>query len=326
MAKSVKVLSIDGGGVYGIVSAMLLHEIEIRTGKRIVELFDFVAGTSTGGIITLGLTKPDETGKKPQYTAEDLVTLYETQSSRIFSRSFLHSVRALNNLIDEKYQSDGIDHVLRRFFGNTMLTESLTEVLVTSYDIERRKPYFFKRHKARKTEARNFLIRDIARATSAAPSYFEPAKFMNTEKSESFVLIDGGVYANNPAMCAYAEVKNMYPEVEEITLISIGRCAVQQPFPYEKAKEWGTAQWLVPLLDVMFDGVAETVDYQLQHIFMVNSSEKNIYTRIMVPVPPSFITFDDANEGSIRMLKGYTSEFITSNPALFETIAKQLTK
>jgi patatin-like phospholipase/acyl hydrolase len=324
--KRIRVLSIDGGGVYGIVSAMVLEEIERQTGKPIAELFDFIAGTSTGGIIALGLTKPDTSGKHPLYKASDLVNLYETQSNKIFSRSLLHAVMAINNLIDQKYQSRGIDEVLHKFLGSTLLTEALTEVLITSYDIERRKPYFFKRHKARKTESRNFFIRDIARATSAAPSYFEPAKFNNTNKSESFVLIDGGVYANHPAMCAYAEVKNMYPEVDQISIISLGTGAAQQPYSYEKAKEWGTARWMNPLLDVIFDGVAETVDYQLQHIFMVNQNEKNVYTRLSVPVPPGYIDFDDANESSIRILKSYASEFITTNQVLFETIAKQLTK
>jgi patatin-like phospholipase/acyl hydrolase len=325
MPKHVKVLSIDGGGVYGIVSAMVLAEIERRIGKRCAAIFDFIAGTSTGGIIALGLTKPDKTGRHPEYTALDLAELYQTQSKHIFSRTLVHQILALDHLIDEKYQSRGVDEVLHSFFGQSLLSDSLTEVLITSYDIERRSPFFFKRHKAKKSDGRDYLIREIARATSAAPSYFEPAKCTNIDKSQTFFLIDGGVYANHPAMCAYAEVKALYPDVNQITLVSLGTGGVQRPYRYEDAKGWGTAQWMVPLLDVIFDGVAETVDYQLQHIFMLNQSEKNNYNRITVPVPPGYIEFDDTSEASLRILKEYAEKFIASNDVLFETLAEKLT-
>lgn len=324
MAKRIKVLSIDGGGVYGIVSAMVLQELEKITAKPVAELFDFVSGTSTGGLITLGLTKPGINGK-PRYTAADMVRLYETECQNIFSRSLLHKIRALGHLIDEKYPSNGIDDVLHRYLGTTALSELLTDVLVPAYDIERRRPYFFKGHKARKTSDRDFFIRDVARATSAAPSYFEPAKIATTNKQQTYVLIDGGVFANHPAMCAYAEVKAMYPEIEEITLVSLGTTDAQKPYRYEDAKEWGTAQWLLPLLESIGDGVKETVDYQLQHIFMVNQSEKNTYTRIQVPMPPNFVDFDDARPESIRILKEYADDFIDHNQVLLETVAKQVT-
>src|SRR5215211_3541103 len=128
-----KLLAIDGGGIRGIIPAMVLSEIEKRTGKPISGLFDLIAGTSTGGILALGLAKPGDDGK-PQYTAEKLINLYETEGGRIFSRPIWHRLHAVGNLAEEKYPSKGIEEVSREYLGNARRAEALTEVLVTAYE------------------------------------------------------------------------------------------------------------------------------------------------------------------------------------------------
>ena len=95
----VRILSIDGGGIRGIIPARILQEIEETTGKAVAELFDLIAGTSTGGILALGLTKRAENGR-PEYAAADLVELCEAEGPRIFNRSTWHSLKGLNNLAD----------------------------------------------------------------------------------------------------------------------------------------------------------------------------------------------------------------------------------
>src|SRR5215204_5530160 len=170
-----KVLSIDGGGIRGLIPAMVLAEIERRTGKRIAEMFDLVAGTSTGGILALGLTKPGQ-DSKPEYSAKRLIELYETEGGKIFSIPVWHRVHSVGGLADEKYPSTGIEEVAKKYFGDHRLAEALTEVLVAAYEIEGRIPWFFKRRYARDPEKKgyNFYMREVARATSAAPTYFEP--------------------------------------------------------------------------------------------------------------------------------------------------------
>lgn len=105
-----QVLSIDGGGIRGITRAMVLAEIERRTGKPASELFDLVAGTSTGGILALGVTTPGR-GGKPQYGAKRLIVLYESEGGRIFHRPVWHRIRAVGNLAEERYPSEGIEEV-----------------------------------------------------------------------------------------------------------------------------------------------------------------------------------------------------------------------
>ena len=186
MAGPVKVLSIDGGGIKGIIPATVLAYIEERTGRPIASLFDLIAGTSTGGIIALGLTKPGADGA-PAYTARDGVELYVRDGPKIFSRPWYRRL-PLFQLFEERYPSGPIDEVFDRRFGNARLSESLTEVIITAYEIERRTPFFFKSRHAVDPSKRgyDFLMKDAARATAAAPTYFEPAKVKATDSTDSF--------------------------------------------------------------------------------------------------------------------------------------------
>src|SRR5215210_5586550 len=142
-----KVLSIDGGGIRGIIPAMLLAEIEGRTGKRTAEMFDLVAGTSTGGILALGLTKPGQ-DSGPQYSAKKLIELYEIEGGKIFSIPVWHRIHSGWGVADEKYPSTGIDEVALKYFGDVRLAQAHKEVLITAYEIEKRGPWFFKRRHA----------------------------------------------------------------------------------------------------------------------------------------------------------------------------------
>src|SRR3712207_3062225 len=148
MAEPFKVLSIDGGGIRGIIPAMILAEIEDRTGGSIAEMFDLIAGTSTGGILALGLTMPGD-GGKPRYRAEDLISLYEKEGHRIFSRPAGHRVDSLEGISEERYPSDGIEQVLAEYFEGVRLKDALTRILVTSYEIQLRIPFFFRSEKAK---------------------------------------------------------------------------------------------------------------------------------------------------------------------------------
>src|SRR5271169_5412336 len=128
------ILSIDGGGIRGIIPAMILADIERRTGRRIAEMFDMIAGTSTGGILALGLTVPQEQkGKRPKYEASQLVSFYEADGKEIF-HSFWRNVVSLHGLMEERYPAEPIERVLQKYLGEeTRLSQALTEVVITSY-------------------------------------------------------------------------------------------------------------------------------------------------------------------------------------------------
>ncbi len=323
MAEYRKVLSIDGGGIRGVIPATVLAEIESRTQKRIAELFDLIAGTSTGGILALGLTRPGADGT-PQYTAADLAKLYEREGSRIFDRPFWHSVGALGNLVGEKYPSDGIEAVLQQYFGDARLKDALTEVLVTSYELETREPWFFARHKAREDEAASdFPMRFVARATSAAPTYFEPEEVTTMRPHGG--LVDGGVYANNPAMCAFVEMKKLDPENEDILLVSLGTGEHTDAIHYANAKNWGLVNWAVPILDVVFDGVSDTVDHQMSVLCKESAAHDPRYFRFQTKLTNVTDAMDDASAANIAALKRKAQELIADKSAELDTVCRALT-
>lgn len=279
--------------------------------KPVAELFDLVAGTSTGGLLALGLTKPAAAGSAtPEFSARQMLELYERDGAAIFHRDLWHRFTALENLLEEKYPSDGIDRVLGEVFGGTMISEALTEVFVTSYDIERRTPFFFRRSRARDRVGWDWQMRQAARATSAAPTYFEPAKLEVDGSEDYYALIDGGVFANNPAMCAYAEARTLWPDEDDLLVLSLGAGELTRPIPYGDAKGWGLAMWAHPLLGVVFDGVSDTVDFQLGQLCRDQRNRLSRYLRLQVRLDEGSDDMDDATQGNIHVLRLLAEELI----------------
>lgn len=285
MAQRVKILSIDGGGIRGIVPALVLAEIERRMERPVADVFDLIAGTSTGGILACALAKPDA------LSAAELVALYEEEGPRIFSRTVWQRIHSAEGLADEKYDDAGLEQALGRYLGDARLRDTVTDILVPSYDTERRRPEFFKSTRAREDESRDFPLRAVARATSSAPTYFQPAEL------EDRPLIDGGVFAVNPAMCALAEVMRYSPGAE-VVLVSLGTGQLTRPFPYDEVKDWGLVEWARPLIDVVFDGASDVVDYQLTQLL---GDER--FFRFQTELTSASDDLDDASQENLRALR-----------------------
>jgi len=305
----IKILSIDGGGIRGIIPALVLAEIERRTHKPTAHLFDLVAGTSTGGILALALTIPKAPGAS-LYTAQQLVAMYEHEGRRIFSRSLLRRLFALDNLTWKKYSSRGINGVLDNYFGEARLRDAATNVLITSYEIERRFPFFFRSAVARERLDYDFRARDVARATSAAPSYFEPMKILTGTADHHYTLIDGGVFANNPAACALVDARATAPGADSYLVVSLGTGSLLTRLPVNISRYWGAARWVKPLLDIVFDGVSSTVDYQLRQLLPSDPGPCSRYFRFQTTLNSHNCSMDNASQANITALKGLAFDLI----------------
>jgi patatin-like phospholipase/acyl hydrolase len=323
MTEPVKILAIDGGGIRGLIPAVVLAGLEQKNGKRIAEMFDLIAGTSTGGILALALTKPGGSGK-PQYTAEDAVRFYEREGRRIFHRSAWHMVNAIGGLADEKYPSSGIEGVLEDYFGETRLKDAVTDVVLTSYEIERRFPFFFKSRNAKARPDYDFPMKSVARATSAAPTFFEPCKLDVAPPEDYYALIDGGVYANNPAMCGLVEAKTCWPAARDFLVVSLGTGDQLKPLPYDKAKGWGVAQWAKPVLEIVLDGVSSTVDYQMRQLLPATPTGVLRYFRFQTRLMHGSESMDDASPENLRGLKLQGEALVRDREADLSTLASLL--
>ncbi|WP_253303109.1 patatin-like phospholipase family protein [Wolbachia endosymbiont of Phyllotreta cruciferae] len=290
------ILSVDGGGIRGIIPAIILAEIEKRARRPIAEIFDLIAGTSTGGIVIAGLCKKD----KPQYSANDLVEFYREYGPYIFKSSFFRrSILSWFNCA--QYPHKNIEFVLDKYFGDDILKNTLSNVLITSYDIHNNRPFFFKSWR----EDRNFIkLKDALRATTAAPTYFAP-KYLKINQKE-MVLVDGGVFANNPAACAYASGKRLFPN-DDIVLLSIGTGRTDRSIEYANSKRFGKIGWIKPLLNVMFASSLDAVNYQLDQVI----GDK--YIRIQSQLKIASPDMDNITSKNIKSLQQEANAMIEGN-------------
>jgi patatin-like phospholipase/acyl hydrolase len=307
-----KILSIDGGGIRGIVPGQVLVALETKLQQKtnnpdakIADFFDFFAGTSTGGILTCVLLCPlNEDPKKARFSAKDAVKLYVENGSKIFASNFGHTMASLGGVLEEKYEKTGIEECLDKYFGDLRLSELLKPCIITSYDIERRQTKFFAQQDyAKLGDKADFLVKDVCRATSAAPTYFE-TELVKSISGVSYACIDGGVFANNPSLCAYSEVRNAKgdPTSNNMFVVSIGTGSRVKPYPYKDAKDWGAIGWVKPVLDIMMSGAAEVTDFHMQKMFSAHGNEAN-YVRIQpTSLGDAKPEMDNASKGNIEAL------------------------
>ncbi len=258
--RTFRILSLDGGGVRGLLSAVLLEQLDSRVpGWR--DKVDLLAGTSTGGIIALGLAKG--------LTPTELRTFYYDKSPEIFGDSFWDDLRDLGGITGAEYSTRNRRKNLEAVFGKTRLQDLRMRVMISSFDLDnedkdpmkrRWKPKFYHNYPGQDSDGSS-RASDVALYTSAAPTYFPSVDG----------YIDGGVVANNPSMAAVAQTQDKRasiprrPSIGEIVLLSVGTGEVLSFVP-GKRHDWGFAQWVQPLVKLMLDGTLGVPDYQCRQI------------------------------------------------------------
>ncbi|MBA3329004.1 MAG: patatin-like phospholipase family protein [Solirubrobacterales bacterium] len=314
------ILSIDGGGIRGIIPALVLADLEARTGRRTAELFDLVAGTSTGGILAAAVAIPGADGR-PRHAAADLVALYLEEGPAIFSRSLGHRIDSAWGVLEEKYDDDALTAALRRYLGETRASQALTRVLITAYELQTRAPYFVKSWRAAEDPSRDLMLWQAARATAAAPTYFEPALVATPGGGPDLSLVDGGVFATNPSLCAFAEAARIAPG-EPVRIVSLGTGKLTRPIRHADAAGWGLAQWVRPLIDVIFDGSADTVDYQLDHL--LGAERYHRFQVVLDRAGGASDALDDASPGNLQALQDEARRLIATRAADLDHVAELL--
>ena len=283
---NLNILSIDGGGIKGIIPLVILAELEERTGKRIYEMFDYMGGTSTGGMIALGLSV---------LPAKDILNLYLTRAWEIFQRSWWP--------VGPTYKADGIESFLREIFGDMRLSEAKIPTLVTAFDMERDQAFHIYSHPPEIGRYMNdpcdFTFVQAARATSAAPTYFPPAQMkvrsISSEVEESYTFIDGGVFANNPViqLVGYAAIHDPIFEAKKLNILSLGCGDFPKQYGPGAGGWWTKLQWLSPILHILMTGTGDSADLILEHFYGTS------FDRIDGPLLYSSDDLDDIAENNL---------------------------
>lgn len=308
-----RILSLDGGGIRGLVTCRWLAGIDralSAAGKApIPRSFDLVAGSSTGGLIACGLAL----GQPPDALAE----LYRARRHEIFPgiarRLWSRTTRLFTDGPSApRYDGRGLEAVLADVFGDARLGECRVPTLVPSYDTISRKPVMFKSFKPEHADLR---VRDVCRATSAAPTYF-PAHPLRVEGRDC-ALIDGGIVANNPTACAIAEALRRDGNVDgsrDLVVASVGSGERTRPIDLRSAREWGALEWAIPIIDVLFDGNAESVDYIAQHIV------GDAYFRLQAMLMIGLDDLDDVSDTNVTALETLAQAYL-AQPSTQQTLA-----
>ncbi|KAI3980774.1 hypothetical protein MKX01_025339 [Papaver californicum] len=335
--KLITILSIDGGGVRGIIPATTLafleSELQKLDGKeaRIADYFDLIAGTSTGSLVTAMLSTPNE-NNRPLYAAKDIFPFYFSECPKIFcEESKVHrqatkrykfpwsddpnwlsevtwkkiastayvSVKyfmawLLTVVFHPKYDGKYLRMKISDILGARKLNETLTNILITSFDIKLLHPIIFSSFQAKRDITKVVLLSDVVTSSSAAPFYLPPHFFRTN--TAIYNLVDGGVAANNPTLLAIREAtkingnqQNSYYTSQDYSrylVLSLGTgSAKRQGYEVQKS-QWGLLDWFAsdkgtpPLLDVFCNAMDDMVDIYLSLIFPTHHNCGRNYLRI----------------------------------------------
>jgi patatin-like phospholipase/acyl hydrolase len=347
----VRILSIDGGGIRGIIPGTIVQYMETRiraiTGNNkanIGEYFDLIAGTSTGGILTSIYLVPDVAGTgKARYSASDALQLYMQHGNKIFNKKFWQQFKNFK-LWNENFPSDNLEKLLEEYLGDTLLSQLLKPCLITAYNFYERRAAFFNSADTKRIEGqvRDFKLRHVARATSAAPTYFEPAMIYSLSEAPQF-LIDGGVFVNNPALCAYSEARSLdfgkqqilpgtfqkpkpnKPSAKDMLLISIGTGSSKRKYEFEHLRDAGLIKWLPVLIDIMMSGNSETVHYHLSKMWdTLEPSDQKDYHRLEPDLKTASPEMDNVSKKNLKLLKEAGESYVYEHTVQLNQIVDKL--
>ena len=296
--KPIRILSLDGGGMRGIIPATFLEALEHLSGQSIPELFDVVVGTSTGAILSAGLTVAGEDGKV-KYNAADFVKLYQGMGTTIFHKDKC-LLEILEGVTRPSYDPSGYEHLLEDYFADAKLSDALCEVAVPSIELEHMRMHIFSRNRAAGDEKHDFYIKDMIRAATAAPAYFPAKKLSNVAGQACGTFVDAGVSSNNPGVMALAEAKALVGDCQCI-FVSLGTGTISEPISSLQAKKWGDVEWISHIFDLQGDAQSSYTEEAV--ITFLEHNKENMYHRFQIDLHTMPYKLDDTNAEHIENLR-----------------------
>jgi patatin-like phospholipase/acyl hydrolase len=343
-----RILCADGGGIRGLIPALVIAELERRLQERageqarVSDYFHMFAGTSTGGLVALSVTAPDpDHPERPAVSGAELARFYTEDGPGIFRRSLVQKIRTLWGWIGPKYSLAPLDEAIKRRLGAGRLEHALRELIVTSYDMTNRRPYFFKRWRARESPEsdRNRPITDAGLATSAAPTYFP------SHELDGRALVDGGVFAGNPVIVAIVEaLKRIGDEPhgldqDDLLVVSIGTGLRESGYRQEQVRRWGRLGWVLPhggeppIIGATLDGASDGADHWA-HTLLNHPTTPDIqsadvgrgprFFRLQVELRDSVALDDASDEALTEKLPAAAAELIASHDSELDQIVERL--
>ncbi|XP_068652617.1 patatin-like protein 7 [Aristolochia californica] len=326
------ILSIDGGGMRGILSgkalAYLEQALKTKSGDpeaRIADYFDVAAGTGIGGIFTAMLFSSHGEGNRPTFRAEETWKFLAEQGKRFFRGShggggLIRRILKGSKRPESETATAAMEKSMRGLFSSMTLKDTIKPVLIPCYDLSSSAPFLFSRADALETDSYDFRLWEVCRATSALPAVFEPLEMKSVDGQTRCVAVDGGLAMSNPATAAITHVlhnKQEFPfvrGVEDLLVLSLGSGQLMEgTYGFEQVKGWKAKEWAKPMARIAGDGASDLVDHAVAMAF--GQSRSSNYVRIQV---------NGSNEG--KWSTNIDSDSSPSNVKMLSAVADEMLK
>lgn len=286
------ILSLDGGGFRGLMEAYWLDHLESKdvTNRKLHRLFNFISGTSIGGILALASTIPGKVAGSPALSTKEMIDLFVANGHRIFPQRYKYNyVGKLWDLawgtLRNNYDERPLENLLMGYFSNMPLSSALTNVIVTSATAETQEPFLFSSFHIQRN---HYEAWRVARATSAAPTYFKSFKFVLPGEFSQQSLVDGGLWLNNPSAIAYETALKWSQNVEDvflpdnIVMLSLGTGKI--PVQYRQPENAGKLNSIRPVIEAMMNYSTNGVDQSMREILRENYLRINPLLKKNIPL------------------------------------------
>ncbi|HZJ88040.1 MAG TPA: patatin-like phospholipase family protein [Sphaerochaeta sp.] len=348
------ILSLDGGGMRGIVPAVILDQFaallkEAGDERPFYSHFDLVAGTSTGALLSLALTAPVQRTTLPigdtkpahvygtaqptflqklmrsKLTPPVLGTIPWGVDMRVLAELYREQGttifprsqgRLIGQIFVDKYDEAPLEEFLQNTFGDLLLSEAVVPTLIVAYDSFAGTPYVM-----RSGLDEGFLFWEAARASSAAPTYFKPAYLRNRIHGQMHGLIDGGVVANNPALYAYIEAKRLYPNASKYHILSLSTANRNFAFDTESSRS-GVIGWIDPTKGAPIQRIYASAQMQIVDD-IASSIDEVSYTRIHSPLPQEY-KLDEVSLAALDQMSESAQEIFDEHKQVLQAYAELL--
>ncbi|CAH8360479.1 unnamed protein product [Eruca vesicaria subsp. sativa] len=319
------ILSIDGGGMRGILPgkalAYLEHALKSKSGDpnaRIADFFDVAAGSGVGGIFTAMLFGSRD-GDRPIFKAEDTWQFLTKNAKGLYGSGTSLVKRVMRTGSSGCSGTAKLKRVMKESFSDLTLKDTLKPVLIPCYDLKSSSPFLFSRADALETDGYDFRLWEVCRATWAEPGVFEPVEIESVDGKTKCVAIGGGLSMSNPTAAAITHVlhnKQEFPfvrGVEDLLVLSLGMGQLLDvSYEYDRIVKWTAKHWSRPAALISNDGAADTVDQAVAMAF--GHCRSSNYVRIQAngstlgPCKPNIDT--DPSGSNVNMLVGVAEEML----------------
>ena len=328
-------LSIDGGGVLGLLALSVLKQLEKRMNRPISSLFDCISGVSAGGLMALGLVVPNGDQSGPAYSADDLYEAFKQGSREIFKKKIVGRIPiigTINGLFSAQYSAKIAQKLYIKLLGQHTVSQSLIQTIIPAYNIhgtDAKNPRIkiFDSLRIRQKNTLDYFMHEIALATSAVPTYFPPQRIHGIQGGQAVLsddyFIDGGVAINNPTLLAYERLRILYP-LSPIHILSLGTGRKRNVYEsLKKASSPGVLAWKDKIVPLISDPQLSVYEKLLK-----NSRKKELnpgtYWRIQPRSITHLSTLDDTSPGHLGRIHQISIEMLHDHRHILDAVVTRL--